>query len=191
MFWQHTKPKSAGGLAYLLETDTTTQQTTTILDHDEMEKTLLDYSCTHFATAQGSPFTVAPLSNLLQYDSLTMFGDKILHGHVHLDRLPFNEPTQALLQHLQDKSSDEKRRHPLVYEELQIGIKKWPEKTTTSPSGYHLGIYKSLQCHVISKEDQNSLLTQPTPDIITQGCDVLYLIFDIMSLALRHTYTLN
>jgi len=35
--------------------------------------------------------------------------------------------------------------HPLLYDKLQNGIKKWPERTTTSPSGRHLGIYKSLQ----------------------------------------------
>jgi len=65
------------------------------------------------------------------------------------------------------------------------------KKTTTSPSGRRIGIYKSLQRHVINKEDQEK---QPAPNplpLITQGRDVLYLIFDIMLLALKHTYTLN
>ncbi len=79
-FRQHTKPKSAGGLAYLLDTNAITNEKTTILDHEEMEHTFLDYSQTHFTTAQGSPFTVAPLSNLLHYDGLTNFGNKILQG---------------------------------------------------------------------------------------------------------------
>jgi len=186
-FRQHTKPKSAGGLAYLLETNPATQQTTTILDQEEMEKTLLDYSRTHFAAAQGSPFTIAPLSNLLQYDGLTNFGDKILKGRAHLEHLPFDEPTRALLTHLRDKSNDDSRKHPFVYEELQEGIKKWPENTTTSPSGRHLGIYKTLQRHVITPAPN----APPSTDPINQGRDVLYLIFDIMSLALTHTYTLN
>jgi len=190
-FRQHTKPKSAGGLAYLLDTDVTTNETTTILDREEMEKTLLDYSRTHFAAAQGSPFTVAPLSNLVQYDGLTSFGDKILQGRVHLEALPFDDPTRELLAHLKDKSTDENRRHPLIYEELQKGIQKWPEKTTTSPSGRHLSIYKSLQRHVIHKDDTTTQPPDTPQDLITQGRDVLYLIFDIMSLALQHTYTLN
>jgi len=47
-----------------------------------------------------------------------------------------------------------------------------------------------LQKHVIRKEDHKQPpLTPPPP--ITQGQDVLYLVFDIMSLALQHTYTLN
>ena len=80
------------------------------------------------------------------------------------------------------------RDHPLLYEELQEGIKKWPERTTTSPSGRHLGIYKSLQRHVIAKDNKNPI---PTTDAIVEGRDVLYLVFDIMTMALKHTYTLE
>jgi len=155
-----------------------------------METTLLDYSRTHFATAQGSPFTVAPLSTLLNYDGLTNFGDKILQGRANLEALPLDESTRALLAHLKDKSSDRRRHHPLDYDELQKGIKKWPERTTTSPSGRHLGIYKSLQRHVVHKDDSTSPPGTPQ-EPITQGRNVLYLIFDIMALALQHSYTLH
>jgi len=34
------------------------------------------------------------------------------------------------------------------------GIKKWPEKTTMSPSGRHLGIYKTLQQHLKEKDKE-------------------------------------
>jgi len=76
-FQQHTKPRLAGGLAYLTKTSTETSTMTTILDHDEMDDTLLEYCQTHFATAQGTPFTTEPLSHLLQYDGLTKFGKLI------------------------------------------------------------------------------------------------------------------
>jgi len=33
-----------------------------ILDKNEMEDTLLEYSCTHFAKAEGTPFMHKPLS---------------------------------------------------------------------------------------------------------------------------------
>jgi len=154
------------------------------MDPDDMDDTLLDYSQEHFAKAQGSPFTMDPLQCLLNYDGLTPFGNQVLQGRTHIDDLPINDATKALLHHLCYKSPDPATRiHPLNYNELQNGIKKWPEKTSTSPSGRHLGIYKSLQCHFTEKENQN----QPTPntqEMIMQGCDVLYLIFDIMSLVL-------
>jgi len=53
-FRQHTKPKLAGGLTYLKVTDATTQLPTTILNKDEMDTLLLDYSRAHFAKAQGT-----------------------------------------------------------------------------------------------------------------------------------------
>jgi len=116
------------------------------MEPDEMNDTLLEYSRLHFSKAQGSPFTVAPLSHMLQYDGLMVFGNQILTGRAALDNLDLQPPTKALLTHLRDKTVDpEAQKHPIIYEELQKGIKKWPEKTTTSPSGRHLRIYKSLQ----------------------------------------------
>jgi len=118
-FHQHTQPKLAGCLAYLVDTNVTTNISTMILDCKHMETTLLDYSHPHFATAQGSPFKVACLSNLLQYNGLTPFGD--MQGRVHLKHLPIDEPMQSLLAHLKDKTCNATCHHPLVYNELQNG----------------------------------------------------------------------
>jgi len=70
----------------------------------------------------------------------------------------------------------------LDYKALLHGIQKWLEQTTTSPSGHHLGIYKTLGKHVIKKKQQQPV-SQPMGNL-KQGQDVLYLIFDIMSLAI-------
>jgi len=190
-FRQTTKLKAPGGLAYI-----TTQEgenpPTTILDQEDMDQTLLEYSQTHFATAQGSPFTVDHLSRLLNYDGLTTFGNRVLQGRVALNALPIDEATHALLQHMKDKTDPMcPRTHPLLYDELQNGIKKWPEKTATSPSSRHLGIYKSLQRHVLTQEEKDNLPPTQAAELLKEGCDVLFLIFDIMSLALLHTYTLD
>jgi len=190
-FRQHTKPRLAGGLAYITKTAINTQTTTTILDRDEMDKTLLEYCQTHFATAQGTPFTMEPLRHLLQYDGLTKFGKLVSQGWAQLEELPLDDATKALLQHLKCKATNHDLEHPLIYEDLQNRIKKWPEKTTTSPSGCHLGIYKSLQRHVQTKAKIKALLPDQANAPIKQGRDVLFLIFDIMSLALKHTYTLE
>jgi len=81
----------------------------------------------------------------------------------------------------------------LNYESLLEGIKKWLERTTTSPSSRHLGIYKTPGKHIVQQKNQND---QNTPLLqeqvaLKQGRDVLYLIFDIMSLALKHAYPLH
>jgi len=123
-----------------------------VLDKDDLDDTLLEYSRQHFAHAQGSPFTTEPLAHLLQYDGLTPFGDHILHGNNNYEHLRLDAPTRALLKHMRDKTTSAAvHQHPLDYEMLMSGIKKWPEKTTTSPSGHHLGIYKTLQQHIKEK----------------------------------------
>ncbi len=188
----HTKPRSPGGLAYITQDNGPSEHPTTIMETDEMNETLLEYSRVHFSKAQGSPFTVAPLNHLLQYDGLTPFGNRVLQGRADLDRNDLQPPTKALLQQLRDKTVDPAaRHHPINYEELQNGIKKWPEKTTTSPSGRHLGMYKSLQRHTIQQKDQPQQPPEVPIPMIKQGRDVLYLIFDIMVLALKHTHTLH
>jgi len=126
------KPKSSGGLAYITTKETPEQQPNIILNKDELDKTLLNYSRRHFATAQGSPFTIEPLSRLLHYDGLTPFGNRIFDGRNTFDHLQLDEPTRTLLKHLKNKTASEAiRQHPLDYESLMNGIKKWPEKTTS------------------------------------------------------------
>jgi len=98
---------------------------TTILDQEDMDQTRLEYSQTHFATAQGLPFMVDPLSRLLDYDGLTKFGNRVLQGRVALNALQIDEATHALLQHMTDKTDPLcPRMHPLLYNELQNRIFK-------------------------------------------------------------------
>jgi len=99
----------------------------------------------------------------------------------------------TILQNLCRKTPEDDETPILDYATLLEGIKKWPKKTTTSPSGHHLGIYKLLGKHVVKKKKEN----EKQPEIIEetgplkQGRDVLYLIFAIMSLALTHAYPLQ
>jgi len=133
-FCHHTKPKSQGGLGYITVSSGPNQPPQIILDQDEMNDTLLDHSHTHFAKAQGSPFMVEPLTWLLRYDGLTPLGNQVLTGQADLESLLLDCPTKALLRNMQDKMpSPTLQAHPLNYNNLQWGIKKWKEGTTTSP----------------------------------------------------------
>jgi len=163
---KHTKPKSAGGLAYITTESEPSQPPVIIIDREDMDDTLLEYCQKHFATEQGMPFTTEPLSHLLQYDGITVLGNLISQGQAPLEELPLDEPTKALLTHLKSKDKAKECLHPLVYEELQNGIKKWPKKTTMSPSGWHLGIYKSLQKHVLSKAEVKALPPEEAQSVL-------------------------
>jgi len=193
-FRNYTKPKSAGGLAFVtIPLADGTQHP--LLDRDEIEDTLLEHSRIHFAAADGSPFTREPLSRLLQYDGLTPFGEHVHSGSPPLDHYDFDEQTIAILKNLKKKFNlDDTAPHSLDYDLLMNGIKKWPEKTTTSPSGRHLGIYKTLQKHTVKKKRNATADETQTPENnaeLKQGRDVLFLIFDIMTIALKHTYLLQ
>jgi len=181
----------AGGLAFVTVLDQEGRPQP-LLERDKIEDMLLEHSRLHFATADGSTFTRKPLKHLLQYDGLTSFGDYIYEGRPLEDANGFDEPTKAILRNLQNKvPTTDNNEHKLDYELLMNGIKKWLERTATSPSGRHLGIYKTLQKHVVQqKKDDTTPLPEPTGPI-KQGRDILVLIFDIMSLALRHTYPLQ
>jgi len=144
---------------------------------------------------RGSSFTQEPLGCLLQYDRLTQFNNLITQGKQVCTLHNFDEPTKAILANLCQKTpAATPNSHTLNYEMLLQGIKKWPECTTTSPSGCHLGIYKMLAKHVVKKKN-NQTNTPDAPDdessSLKQGHNVLYLIFDMMNLAITHTYPLQ
>jgi hypothetical protein len=51
------------------------------------------------------------------------------------------------------KQIDEK----IIFEDIKAGIIKWKERTTTSPSGRHLGHYKLLTRLDIKDEEDESI----------------------------------
>jgi len=63
----------------------------------------------------------------------------------------------------------------------------------TSPSGRHLGIYKSLAKHVCKKKKDttNDTNEDKAEGLLKQGQGILYLVFDMMALALCHLYLLK
>jgi len=75
-----------------------------LLEWDKLEETLIEYSQTHFAHAEGSKFTKEPLHHLLQYDGLTPFGNFVTKGRQVCTLHNFDEPTKAILQNLHKKN---------------------------------------------------------------------------------------
>jgi len=98
-FQQHTKPKASGRLVFVTVTNAQGEKQP-LLKCNELEDTLLEYSHTHFAHAEGSKFMQEPLSQLLQYNWLTPFGDMITQGQQVDSYHNFDEPTKAIFQHL-------------------------------------------------------------------------------------------
>jgi len=140
------KPRMAGGLTRLLVPDNSdTTKWKTIINPTEMEYHLIAYCQEHFQEAHGLPYTVPPLSTLLNPDGLTPFGQQVLAGSVNFPSLEVSNHAKFLLKHQKAwKQQHLPCFHTLTFDDMIAGFRKWPERTSTSPSGRHLGIYKSL-----------------------------------------------
>ncbi|KAL7572600.1 hypothetical protein ACA910_010358 [Epithemia clementina (nom. ined.)] len=110
-----------------------------IVDQNEITTRLIQQNNDHFGQANGTPFTIQPL--------LDIIGRNADHGLASVrDALqcPENsDATTALLDHLNDY-----RLPPIscqfTGQELKQSFKVWRENTSTSPHGTHLGLYKAL-----------------------------------------------
>jgi len=142
---QALKPQWGGLTHILVPSNNDEQQWNTVTDVAAMENQLLQQGKQHFQKAKGTPYTQEPLKTLLGTNSLTNFGDSIHRGHPIDPELPIDPTTWLLLEHQQNAIPTLiNHTHPMPFEAVIQGFKKWPEKTSTLPSGCHLGIYKTL-----------------------------------------------
>ena len=100
---------------------------------------------THFSQAHGTPFTVPPLSRALEFTGEGQGANEILSGTWE-QPAELSESVRLLLQHIQitEDMANILCTDTISDEEFVGKLKVWKETTTTSPSGVHLGHYKSL-----------------------------------------------
>jgi hypothetical protein len=138
----------------------------------------------HFGQAQGTPFTVPPLSIALQFTGEGPGTDDLHSGQWEIPGL--DENVQLLLQHL--KMSDEMASIPckatISDAEFTGKLQVWKESTTTSPSGSHLGHNKALiSKHAYSHVHDDDEGTENNVKL-TELCDEL----NHMQTAIRQLY---
>jgi hypothetical protein len=111
---------------------------------NEVVEKLRDGNRVHFGQAQGTPFTVPPLSEDLNFDGATSSADMILEGTY--DSSGFADITRLVISQLRE--SKYAIRAPLTTKISKTDyinkIKNWKESTSTSPSGLHLGHYHAM-----------------------------------------------
>lgn len=117
-----------------------------IYDQTQITATLIERNKKHFGQAHGTPFTVSPLQNWLGYHGTSQLADAVLRGEIPPDVLAqCTEGAQAIIEALQQKiappNSIDTR---ITSDDMKSGMSVWRESTSTSPSGQHLGYYKSM-----------------------------------------------
>jgi hypothetical protein len=109
----------------------------TVETPEEINTHLLERNRKHFSQAHGTSFTIPPLSNKIDFTTNTEESEKILHGHQHQHS---NEDlVEMILRNLQYKTEPDCMPAKLTEIDIYKKFSIWPEKTTTSPSGRHLG----------------------------------------------------
>ncbi|KAI2497109.1 hypothetical protein MHU86_17370 [Fragilaria crotonensis] len=110
----------------------------------EIVRLLQERNRLHFGQAHGTPFTVSPLADLLGYTGFGEAQQQLLRGT--FDTTGYEENVQLLLNHLRyaHKAVEENIRPTIDDGDFCAKLRLWSESTTTSPSGMHLGHYKTL-----------------------------------------------
>jgi hypothetical protein len=111
---------------------------------DEIVMHLQSRNRKHFGQADGTPFTIDALFHDLGFCGDGPGTDDILKGQYQQHSLSMH--VQLLLQHLKlSHEMAQLRSFPTITQtEFEGKLNAWRESTTTSPSGMHLGHYKSL-----------------------------------------------
>jgi hypothetical protein len=81
---------------------------------------------------------------MLGWDSLTEEGAVILAGTFDVESLATDDVTKAILCKLSEHNTIPELPTTITAEELIEAIKRWKERTSTSPSGRHLGHLKAM-----------------------------------------------
>ena len=108
---------------------------------DEIVYYLLTRNRLHFGQAHGTPFTPPHFTRKINWKASTDSAELILHGDY--SQMELTDLQTLLLKHCQSPQIDA-LSPDLTEEEFISKFRSWNERTSTSPSGLHLGHYKAL-----------------------------------------------
>lgn len=118
-------------------------------DQETLKKIILERNSVHFRQAVGTFFTTEAMLEALPFTANSRLPEDILEGKYVSG--PTLEATQILKECSKMIEPDEGE---LMLEEIQSCFWRWDDKTSTSPSGIHLGMYKCLTDLSEQKEEK-------------------------------------
>ena len=165
-----TKPEQRGKpIDHLLvrepnckETDPKKQKWIVIRLPEEIQIRTRERNIKHFAQANGTPGTVNPIKEVIGFAAHTAEADAILEGVYNLEKLELpHEASRDFLRAMGETVVPEdqklKDEELCVTEDVVFGwFKAWRLGTSTSPSGLHLGLWKSAVGAVFPDEIADS-----------------------------------
>ena len=139
------KPRSSSaGLAMIkvpqLNIEDGSTEWITIVDAAEIEAKLLERNRQHYGQASQTPF--ARLTAVFGRSGTSEEATAVLEGNHQVHE--YSREVQAILTELRRDPTIPLIESEITLDDFTKALQKWPEKTSTSPSGRHLGHYKSL-----------------------------------------------
>ena len=157
-----------------------------------LETAILKRNQKHFAQAQDTPWQRQPLASISSATNFNLYTDA--HGnHIELPPGTFIE-TATVLAVLKEEAA---KPHPkwssdVAFEVFISGLLHWKESTSTSPSGRHLGIYKSLLTAYIDSGGEFGLeIDADGVSIRDKAEEILRVIHGLASAACNHGFYLH
>ena len=126
---------------------------------------LLERNRKHFGQAAGTPFTVSPLQETVDFGASTHSCELILKGSYESPLL--DDLTELLLHHLKLKTPIDFLQPAITETDMQAKFAIWKESTSTSPSGRHLGHYRALLPREMPKDPRARKMEECRVDLVT------------------------
>ena len=169
-----------------LEDPKTCTQWRMITVPEEVEYYLLLRNRLHFGQAEGTPFTIEPLRQDIDWTASTQAAEQLLHGtYTKVINTPH---CNELLRECRQAAAQDSLPAELTAEEFRGKMTAWKESTTTSPSGRHLGWYKTLYTNISTCEETE---IEGEVSIATKQEAISSLILSVVNYCIRHTHILN
>lgn len=137
-------PDRSSGISHVEIHDQAKGNITKITDPSQIVATLIECNTAHFGQAQGTPFTTGRLKDLIGYEGRADVIDQIINGNPPAALLEPNNGAEVIIRQLSNGCRLPIISSDISFMEYKSAFRKWAEKTSTSPSGRHLGHYKVL-----------------------------------------------
>jgi hypothetical protein len=169
------KQKRSQGIRHIeIPREDDPNKTEQIHDPKIIEDKFLLRNIQHFSQAEKTPFTTENLLQIFEYEGTNNNSQQLMQSGIIPENISKEDKyTQQFVEQLSMNNTNT-LANDITIEEFQHALIKWNDKTTTSPSGRHLGHYKLLQRLKVQDNDS-------TPD---KSQDLINLYYNIMKIAI-------
>jgi hypothetical protein len=160
---------------------------TTLEQPREIEEALRRRNLQHFGQAHGTPPTVSPLREKIDWAASTYSSEMILEGIEPTDE-EISQIERLMLSQFKRTTALDSIKSELTEAEWLGKMKVWNESTSTSPSGMHLGHHKALNKPFPIPEDYDADDPDSLPLCEDLRQELLKGQLQLMNYAIRHSH---